>query len=130
MGLNWANWGPGRAPSSESTDQSESKTAASMTLISDDADADYPATEYTDGRIVYIFSERQDALLIEYRPASTADSLPVNVANWALILADAAGGVLANGVITQAATGVNGIRRYHVDPDREGPAPPNAQPWA
>lgn len=130
MGINWANWGPGdTSGSSESTDRTGSKIAASMTLVSYDADAGYPATEYTDGRIVFVYSERQDALLVEYRPASTTDSPVVNVANWALILADAEGAVLASGVITQAGTGLNGIRRYHVTPDQEGPAPPDAQPW-
>lgn len=130
MGLNWANWGPGGTTgSSESTNRTETTTAASLTLVSNDADAGYPATEYTDGQIVFLYSERQDALLVEYRPATTTDSPPVSVANWALILADAEGAVLASGVITQAGTGLNGIRRYHVNPDQEGPAPPG-QPWA
>ena len=133
MGQNWANWGPGGTAGAGSgrNDRTDSTTAASLTLIADDADAGYPATEYTDGRIIFSVSEHQGTIFIEYRPGrdSTTDPPPVTIANWALILADEEGTVLASGVITHAKRGLNGIRRYHVNPDQAGPAPPG-QPWA
>ena len=125
MGRSWG----ANTTGTGSTDHIESGTAVSLTLISADADAEYPATEYTAGRIVFSFSERQDAVYVEYRPDSTADPPPVTVSNWALILANTDGAVLASGVVTRAETGLNGVRRYHVDPHQAGPASPTAYPW-
>lgn len=117
-----SNWGLGRTTSVRNSDRIESDTAASMTLIADNADTGYPALEYTEGQIIYISTE--DVHIVEYAPDTTGDPLPVDVRNWALILADDAGTVLVSGVIRHAETSINDIRRYHFTPGEDGPAPP------
>lgn len=125
MGLHRGSWGTG---GSGSSDRFESASAASLTLVSDDADAGYPTMEYTDGRI-HLFDRHQNALIVEYIPNGTADAPPLDVRDWALILADDAGSVLVSGVITHARTAVDNIRRYQITPNQEGPAPPG-HPWS
>jgi hypothetical protein len=99
-----------------------------MTLVSDDAASGYPTREYTDGRINF-FSNRQNTLIVEYLPKKMTNAPPLDVCNWALILADDAGAVLASGVITHARREFRDIRRYHLALDQEGPASPG-RPWA
>lgn len=106
------------------------ETAASMTLISRDADAGYPAEEFADGRIVFLFPPSRNALIVEYSPDGASDAPPLDVREWALVLADEDGDVLASGVVTRAKAGAGEIRRYRIDPDRDGPAPRDGRPWA
>jgi hypothetical protein len=113
---------------SASSDQVESAIATSLTLVSADADAGYPTMEYTNGRIT-LFSGRQNVLIVEYVPDRTADVPPLDVCDWALILADDAGTVLASGIITHTKMDFGDIRRYHLTLDQEGPAPPG-HPWS
>ena len=106
------------------------ETAASMTLVSCDADAGYPAEEFAAGRIVYMHPPSRNTLIVEYSPDGSPDAPPLDVREWALVLADDDGAVLASGVVTQSKAGAGEIRRYRLDPDRDGPAPRSGRPWA